>query len=241
MTDAAGALVWDRVARPFGAAYSVGGSKALALRFPGQVEDAATALHYNYFRDYDPSLGRYNQSDPIGLRGGVNTYAYVGGNPLAYIDPLGLVILPDSPSGLPSEWTLDPNHRNPNGSKWDHPSGDSLEFHQGQEGRPGWGGRDHWHYNGGHDHLPPGSEIPDPPAEETPQDPPGYWIPRPPFYPWLLPPICLVDPSQCNSLGDGTITAGLPSQPAPSAECEPGFGGGDPTEPSGSPLWPAPI
>jgi len=62
----------------------------LPLRLPGQYFDKETNLHYNYFRDYDPAIGRYIQSDPIGLTGGVNTYAYVGSDPLHGVDPLGL-------------------------------------------------------------------------------------------------------------------------------------------------------
>lgn len=60
------------------------------LRMPGQYFDRDTNLFYNYFRDYDPQLGRYVQSDPVGLRGDPNTYAYVNSTPNTKIDPLGL-------------------------------------------------------------------------------------------------------------------------------------------------------
>jgi RHS repeat-associated protein len=92
VTDAAAAVVWDADYRPFGAA-TVTGALTFNLRFPGQYADAETGLHYNYFRDYDASTGRYIQSDPIGLLGGWNTYAYVGGNPVMRVDPNGLRVL----------------------------------------------------------------------------------------------------------------------------------------------------
>ena len=89
LTDAAAAVVWDADYRPFGEA-TVSGALTFNLRFPGQYADAETGLHYNYFRDYDPTTGRYIQSDPIGLRGGWNTYGYVGGNPTRFYDRFGL-------------------------------------------------------------------------------------------------------------------------------------------------------
>jgi RHS repeat-associated protein len=94
MTDQAASLVWNKVQRPFGETFSVSGAASgpggNPKRFPGQLHDPETGFNYNDFRDYDPTTGRYLQSDPIGLDGGLNTYAYVGGNPIFYTDPSGL-------------------------------------------------------------------------------------------------------------------------------------------------------
>ncbi|MBX9640081.1 MAG: RHS domain-containing protein [Mycobacteriaceae bacterium] len=67
------------------------------LRYPGQRADKETGLFYNYFRDgYDTTRGGYTQFDPIGLRGGINGYTYVGSNPLSRKDPKGLEWLPEN-------------------------------------------------------------------------------------------------------------------------------------------------
>jgi RHS repeat-associated protein len=93
ITNASGAAVWQWNHDPYGNGDPSDplGNFSYDLRFPGQFFDQSTKLHYNYFRDYDPRLGRYIESDPIGLAGGINTYAYVNGNPVSYTDENGEV------------------------------------------------------------------------------------------------------------------------------------------------------
>jgi len=96
VTDWTGKVVWSATYDPFGAASinadpdADGQPFTMNLRLPGQYFDAESGLSYNYLRDYDSSTGRYLESDPIGLRGGLNTFAYAAGNPLRWIDRLGL-------------------------------------------------------------------------------------------------------------------------------------------------------
>jgi RHS repeat-associated protein len=88
-------IVWRWDSEPFGATPSNsdpdgdGNLFDYPLRFPGQYADTDTGLNYNYFRDYDPVTGRYVESDPIGLEGGIDTYTYVLGNPINSYDPDG--------------------------------------------------------------------------------------------------------------------------------------------------------
>ena len=95
-SDDNGTTVWRWNRDAFGAEMTDrdpdgdGTKTTIRLRFPGQYADRDSGLFYNHHRDYDPELGRYVQSDPIGLMGGANRYAYVSANPVKYFDPNGL-------------------------------------------------------------------------------------------------------------------------------------------------------
>lgn len=92
MTDGAKAVVWDAVLSPWGEAVMVSPpTTELDLRLVGQWLQSESGLHQNWMRDYDPSLGRYIQVDPLGLDAGPNLYAYVDGNPLNAVDFTGEV------------------------------------------------------------------------------------------------------------------------------------------------------
>jgi len=135
------------------------------FQYTGRENDG-NGLYFYRARYYAPAYARFIQSDPIGFEGGINTYGYVGGDPLTFVDPFGLMKLPPGPAGLPPDWKHDPSHKYPGGERYRHPSGETLDWHPGTPGEPGYGGKDHWHHNGGKWHHLPGSEIPDPPSPD---------------------------------------------------------------------------
>ena len=91
MTDDRQQIVWDRLSDPFGETLNITGPATINLRFPGQYHDAESGLDYNFSRSYNAHTGRYTQSDPVGLLGGVNTYGYAGANPINGTDRFGLL------------------------------------------------------------------------------------------------------------------------------------------------------
>jgi len=85
-------VVWRGDADAFGAVVEEEGGFFQPLRLPGQYFDAETGLHDNVLRSYDPASGRYLEPDPLGLRAGLDPFAYADGNPLVATDPLGLLL-----------------------------------------------------------------------------------------------------------------------------------------------------
>ena len=100
LTNATGTVLWSWNSDAFGttpANQDVDGDGTdfeFNLRFPGQYFDKESGIHYNYFRDYEAGTGRYLESDPIGLSGNINTYAYVSSNSNKFIDIYGLYDMP---------------------------------------------------------------------------------------------------------------------------------------------------
>ena len=88
--DSSGKTVWRAHYDPYGRCHiELGADHAQTLRMPGHFYDDETGLHYNRFRYYAPELARYLQSDPWGITGGDNLYAYTD-NPLRQVDVRGL-------------------------------------------------------------------------------------------------------------------------------------------------------
>ncbi len=94
ITDTNQPVVWRANLKAFDRTVKSSSIGEFNIGFPGQYYDSESGLWYNINRYYDPETQRYTQSDPIGLAGGMNTYAYVGGNPVNYYDPLGLCSCP---------------------------------------------------------------------------------------------------------------------------------------------------
>ena len=96
LTDDQGDTAWQASYTPFGKISITLDTlpERFTARFPGQYWDEEKGSYYNMFRDYVPETGRYLQSDPIGLAGGINTYGYAYQNPVMYTDPTGEVGIP---------------------------------------------------------------------------------------------------------------------------------------------------
>jgi RHS repeat-associated protein len=91
VTNASQQVVWQAQNFAFDRRVASNSGVTMNLGFPGQYYDAETGLWNNGFRDYNASMGRYIESDPSGLGGGVNTYTYASGDPINNVDPTGLL------------------------------------------------------------------------------------------------------------------------------------------------------
>jgi RHS repeat-associated protein len=108
ITDGSHSIVWNRNSDPFGNG-TPSGTLTYNLRFAGQYFDAETGDSYNYFRNYDSRIGRYIESDLIGIQGDLNTYVYALNDPIWFVDPYGLYWMSKTqPSEVPDPALVNP-------------------------------------------------------------------------------------------------------------------------------------
>jgi RHS repeat-associated protein len=88
LSDGVGALPTSYTYAPFGATTLSGSATGNVFDYTGR-EDDGTGLKYYRARYYHPALQRFISEDPIGFRGGMNLYAYVGNRPTSFVDPRG--------------------------------------------------------------------------------------------------------------------------------------------------------
>jgi len=143
LADATGAIQSRFTYEPYGQTMPSGAASDNSVQYTGRENDD-TGLYYYRARYYDPAKGRFTQTDPIGLAGGINTFAYVGGNPVSYKDPRGLktveeMLGPDYTNApYPPDWPNTNQVRTPDtgepGSWHSNPSGQERLY--GPDGRP---------------------------------------------------------------------------------------------------------
>ncbi|GKX52739.1 RHS repeat-associated core domain-containing protein [Budvicia aquatica] len=128
LTDSLGALVYSCTYNAYGQVQTEtqhqqqerGLRVGTNLRFQGQYADEETGLFYNLNRYYDPRIGRYLTADPLRICGGLNQYVYVDGNPVSWVDPLGLKAMPGQDSNPTGDRSPEPKTRLPrNQGHWD--------------------------------------------------------------------------------------------------------------------------
>jgi RHS repeat-associated protein len=181
LADSSQAITTSYTYEPYGGTTVQGAASTNPVQYTGRENDG-TGLYYYRNRYYSPLLSRFVQSDPIGLQGGINTYAYVGSNPLSYVDPLGLAgVLPGVTPPPPGGTVVWPPGQSPQPV---HPDFPGITFPPSRQP------------------MFPGIQVPEPPPPQSPRGG-GSEFCRKSFEK------CMAAADQCGSAGlSATVRAG---------------------------------